>query len=98
MSKLNIMKMVINNLKLAYKYLKDGKVSFFKKILLIFPLVYIISPVDLIPDLLIPVLGWMDDTVIALTVWNYMFNIISTYEEQNSDEEYVLDDDEYKIE
>jgi uncharacterized membrane protein YkvA (DUF1232 family) len=40
--------------------------SFFVKIILIiFAFAYFISPVDLIPDLLLPFIGWIDDTAIA---------------------------------
>ncbi|TDX53324.1 DUF1232 domain-containing protein [Orenia marismortui] len=96
MSKLNKFKLMINNIKLAYKYIRDPKVSLMRKILLIFPLVYILSPVDLIPEILLPLLGWLDDTVIALTIWNYMFNLIRKEEEGNNSE-YTLEEDEYKI-
>ena len=37
---------------------------FVKIILIIFSLAYFISPIDLIPDFLIPYLGWVDDTFI----------------------------------
>lgn len=37
---------------------------FVKILLIIFALAYFISPIDLIPDFLIPYLGWVDDTFI----------------------------------
>jgi len=95
--KLKTFKMVIKNIRLASKYISDPKVPILKKALLLFPLIYIISPLDLVPEILLPFIGWLDDTAIALVVWNYMFNLINKYE-QNNDNEYTLDDDEYKVE
>jgi hypothetical protein len=37
-----------------------------KLILILFGLAYLISPVDIIPDLLLPVVGWIDD---SLVIW-----------------------------
>ncbi|MCK5098447.1 MAG: DUF1232 domain-containing protein, partial [Desulfobacteraceae bacterium] len=37
---------------------------FAKIILIIFAFAYFISPVDIIPDFLIPFVGWIDDTII----------------------------------
>ena len=104
-SKLNRLKQITSSLKLAYQYFKDPDTSKLRKILFLFPLLYIISPVDLVSDFA-PVLGWLDDTVIALTVWRYFFMRLNTYGKNNADNEddnneddfYTLDDDEYDIE
>ena len=45
------------------KMLKDKKVPWTKKALLIFGIIYLFLPVDLIPPL-IPVFGWLDDILI----------------------------------
>jgi hypothetical protein len=37
---------------------------YLKIVLILFGLVYFISPVDIIPDLLLPFIGWIDDSVI----------------------------------
>lgn len=37
----------------------------FVTVILVLALLYIISPIDLIPDV-IPVVGWIDDLVVAL--------------------------------
>lgn len=39
--------------------------SSFVTVILILALLYIISPIDLIPDV-IPVVGWIDDVVVGL--------------------------------
>jgi len=42
---------------------------YIKTILIIFGLAYLISPVDIIPDLLIPYFGWIDDGVVLWTIY-----------------------------
>ncbi len=43
---------------------------FVKIILVIFALAYLISPIDIIPDFLIPYVGWIDDTfVIGIVIY-----------------------------
>lgn len=41
---------------------------YLKIILIIFGLAYLISPIDLIPDLLLPFVGWIDDGVVIATI------------------------------
>lgn len=40
-----------------------------KIILVIFGLAYLISPLDVIPDLLLPYIGWIDDGLILATIF-----------------------------
>jgi uncharacterized membrane protein YkvA (DUF1232 family) len=56
----------LEELKLAYKMLRDPNFQLEreKKITLIIALLYIISPIDLIPDA-IPLLGMLDDVLVA---------------------------------
>ncbi len=42
---------------------------YLKIILILFGVAYLISPVDIIPDLLLPYIGWLDDGVILWTVY-----------------------------
>jgi len=39
-----------------------------KIVLIIFGLAYLISPLDIIPDLLLPYIGWLDDSVVIGTI------------------------------
>ena len=43
-----------------FRFLTDGAAPWFPRLLALFTLIYLISPVDLIPDV-IPVIGWLDD-------------------------------------
>jgi len=59
-------KAYLGDLQLAYKMLRDPKFQIDKqtKTVLIIALLYIISPIDLIPDA-IPFLGMVDDVLVA---------------------------------
>jgi uncharacterized membrane protein YkvA (DUF1232 family) len=54
----------VNRLKLIAKLMGDGRVSVFLKLLPIASLVYLISPVDLAPGVILPVIGVLDDAAI----------------------------------
>jgi uncharacterized membrane protein YkvA (DUF1232 family) len=60
------LKAYIEDLQLAYKMLRDPHFQISKetKTILIIALLYIISPIDLIPDA-IPLLGLVDDVLVA---------------------------------
>ena len=40
-----------------------------KIMLIIFGLAYLISPVDILPDILLPFVGWLDDGVVIATIF-----------------------------
>ncbi len=42
---------------------------YLKIVLIIFGFLYLISPVDIIPDLLLPFIGWIDDGVVIGTIY-----------------------------
>ncbi len=44
--------------------------NYLKFILILFGLAYLISPVDLIPDLLIPFVGWIDDSFVLWCIYH----------------------------
>ena len=51
-------------LKLILRLLGDKKVNFFLKLLPVAALVYVVSPVDLVPGLALPVIGALDDAAV----------------------------------
>lgn len=58
-------------IKLIYRLFRDSRVPLHLKSVLILALVYLISPIDLIPDLLLPVLGQVDDVIILFIASKY---------------------------
>jgi uncharacterized membrane protein YkvA (DUF1232 family) len=53
-------------LKLILRLIGDRRVNFFLKLLPIAAAIYVVSPVDLIPGMVIPVVGALDD---AAVIW-----------------------------
>lgn len=59
----------MNKIRLLVRYVKDKDVSVFKKLLILGGLLYLIFPMDIVPDVLIG-LGLLDDAAVLLFVWN----------------------------
>lgn len=57
---------LVLRVKLILRLLGDKRVNFFLKLLPIAAAIYVISPVDLIPGMVIPVIGALDD---AAVIW-----------------------------
>ena len=57
---------LVLRLKLILRLMGDRRVNFFLKLLPIAAAIYVISPVDLIPGLVIPIVGALDD---AAVIW-----------------------------
>lgn len=48
-------------IKLYVRLFKDRRVPLYLKVIVVLAFVYLISPIDLIPDFFVPVLGQVDD-------------------------------------
>jgi uncharacterized membrane protein YkvA (DUF1232 family) len=58
--------------RLILRLLGDGRVSAWLKIIPVVGLLYLVSPLDLIPDIALPVIGELDDAAV-LWLSNYLF-------------------------
>lgn len=56
---------LINRLRLLARLLKDGRVPLFLKVIPFAPLLYLLFPLDVVPDV-IPIVGQLDDLGIAI--------------------------------
>ena len=54
---------LLRRLKAVPKLMKDRSVSLWKKALVVFGIVYLVLPVDLIPPI-VPVFGFLDDVIL----------------------------------
>ncbi len=63
-----------------YNYIKDDKVAWYRKAIVIGALLYFIIPVDAIPDLS-PLVGYLDDLGVITAVIKYMGSEILPYYE-----------------
>ncbi len=54
---------------------------FTKIILIIFGIAYFISPLDIIPDFIIPYLGWLDDTfIVGIILYLLRYNKLPSFQ------------------
>jgi uncharacterized membrane protein YkvA (DUF1232 family) len=56
----------MDSLKRIAALLADPRVKKLPRFAVLAAIVYVISPIDLVPDFIIPVVGWLDD---ATLVW-----------------------------
>jgi uncharacterized membrane protein YkvA (DUF1232 family) len=61
-----------------YRYFADPSVAWQKKVIIVAALVYFISPIDAIPDL-IPFVGYLDDFGVILAVTKFMQKELEPY-------------------
>lgn len=57
---------LVKQARLAWRLLHDGRVPGWVKLIPLAGLIYFLSPIDLIPDLMLPGLGEVDDVVMIL--------------------------------
>ncbi len=55
-----------NFIKLSTRLMKDKRVPFYLKMLVYGAILYVISPYDIIPDFLVPFLGYFEDIIIGI--------------------------------
>lgn len=85
-------KEIVKGLGGVFTYLSSSKISFWEKFFITgLVLVYIISPIDLIPD--IPVIGWLDDIGVGALFMAYCAHRVNAVEqqEQKKDEKQIID-------
>jgi len=47
--------------RLCWRLLRDGRVPFVRKFMCLFAIVYLLSPIDFVPELFLPLIGGFDD-------------------------------------
>jgi len=62
----------ILRVKLIWRLVRDKRVNPWLKLIPAAGLIYLISPIDLIPDIALPVIGELDDAAV-LWITNYLF-------------------------
>lgn len=58
--------------------MKDKKVPFWKKVLIVAGIIYVVSPIDLIPFAFFPI-AWLDDFFIAGGILYLLADTLDTY-------------------
>lgn len=65
------------------RYLKSPRVTLWRKLLALFAVVYLVSPVDAVPDVL-PILGWLDDVGVLSAVGFFLVKDVRRFEEEGA--------------
>jgi uncharacterized membrane protein YkvA (DUF1232 family) len=61
-----------------FRYLRDGRIPLWKKLVGLMAVVYFLSPVDAIPDF-IPIVGWLDDLGVLSAAAFWMVRQVKQY-------------------
>ncbi len=86
------------------QFLKDNQVKLSKKILFLLPIIYIVSPITIIPYLFFPVIGWVDNLIVFIFMCYFLKKILARYDppksnsQKNNKDTIDLDDDDYQVE
>jgi len=67
-----------NEVKALYRYMVDKHVPWYRKSIVIAALIYFISPIDAIPDL-VPLVGYLDDLGVITAVIKYLGHELVPY-------------------
>jgi uncharacterized membrane protein YkvA (DUF1232 family) len=59
------------------RYFRDPAASVLGKLFVLAAVVYVISPVDLIPD--VPIVGWLDDMGVMSLAVAWMWKVVGRY-------------------
>jgi uncharacterized membrane protein YkvA (DUF1232 family) len=59
------------------RYFRDREASIVGKLFVLVAVLYVISPVDLIPD--VPIIGWLDDMGVMSLAVAWMWKVVGRY-------------------
>jgi uncharacterized membrane protein YkvA (DUF1232 family) len=68
----------IGHLRALGRFFRDPQASLAGKIFVLLAVVYVVSPLDLIPDV-IPVIGWLDDIGVIGVALAYLSRVLDRY-------------------
>jgi len=82
--------MRLTNLKYLIKYMRDPEVSRWQKVFLIGLMIYVISPLDLIPEPIFGI-GIIDDFIMVAYIWSHFLPKMSRYKKQETKDPIIID-------
>jgi len=68
----------IGRVRALIRYFRDREASLLGKVFVLAAVIYVISPVDLIPDAF-PVIGWLDDIGVMGLAVAWMWRVVGAY-------------------
>lgn len=76
---------MLGKVRLVIQYLRDKDVSSVKKLLIVGSLLYLVSPVDIVPDYIIG-LGILDDITVLSFIWLALRSELDDYQKRKGSE------------
>ncbi|MEP7343754.1 MAG: DUF1232 domain-containing protein [Gemmatimonadaceae bacterium] len=70
---MSVLERLLEHARLVGRLMIDGRVSLFDRALVVAAIAYVISPLDIIPDVL-PIIGQVDDVMVLVTVLTRLFH------------------------
>ncbi|AKV04638.1 hypothetical protein AKJ09_11301 [Labilithrix luteola] len=67
----------MGRLRALVRYFRDPSASIFGKLFVLLAVVYVVCPVDLIPD--VPIVGWLDDLGVASLAMAFLARTVARY-------------------
>ena len=98
-------RVILKRFKAIRFMMADKKVSFWKKLMIVFGLIYLFSPIDLIPIAILPI-AFLDDIIVWLSILYYLKDTLDAYWLGEKEEDYskkfnkskIVEDVEYTVE
>lgn len=78
----------IGHLTAILRFFRDPNASLAGKISLLMAVVYVVMPIDAIPDV-VPVIGWLDDLGVVTLAMAYLARVVARYREADLMPAYV---------
>jgi len=76
----------IGRARALYRYFRDPAASLIGKLFVVLALVYVVCPVDAIPDV-IPIVGWLDDIGVMSLAVAWMWRVVGRYRDSAGGEQ-----------
>lgn len=68
----------------VWRFLRDPQAPVASKVLAVMTVLYVVSPIDAIPDWLVPVLGWCDDVGVTAAALAFVASQAAKYANEHS--------------
>ena len=76
---------MLGRLRLFPRYLRDSAVPFWRKGVMLLLAAYILSPIDAIPEIILPFVGWLDDLGVLGILLTWFYREMGNYEERREE-------------
>jgi uncharacterized membrane protein YkvA (DUF1232 family) len=62
------------------RFFRDKRAPIVPKVVALLALMYVVSPIDLLPDFIVPIACWLDDLGVATIASAYLASVVAKYQ------------------